>query len=142
MFIGLNPSKADEDTDDPTIRRCINFSKAWGYSGLFMGNLFAFRATDPRLMKAEQWPQSEPNNLRLNDRWLTQKAKEASVVVAAWGVHGSHLGRDHAVHCLMQDAKVPLVCLGKTKDGAPKHPLYIAADTPLIEYRTWGEVPA
>src|SRR5882724_4976365 len=69
LFVGLNPSTADALQDDPTIRRCIRFAKAWGYGALYMGNLFAFRATDPRAMKAEA-DAVGPDN----DGWLRQLA--------------------------------------------------------------------
>ena len=78
MFIGLNPSTADETIDDPTIRRCISFSKDWGYGALCMTNLFAFRATDPAVMKAHPEPVGEAN-----DGTLVEFALSAGVVVAA-----------------------------------------------------------
>src|SRR5690242_6108456 len=82
MFVGLNPSTADERVDDPTIRRCIDFAKRWGYGALCMTNLFAYRATDPRVMKAFPYPVGPEN-----DKWLVRCAREAGVVVAAWGNH-------------------------------------------------------
>jgi hypothetical protein len=78
MFVGLNPSTADEGGDDPTIRRCVGFARDWGYSGLCMTNLFAFRATQPKDMLAQADPVG-PNN----DETLTRLAKEAKVIVAA-----------------------------------------------------------
>lgn len=116
MFIGLNPSTADETNDDPTIRRCINFAKAWGFSGLCMTNLFAFRATDPKDMIAAD-DAVGPDN----DAWLRCLSDGASLVVAAWGVHGTHQGRDKAVAGLLG----AMDCLGTTKDGHPRHPLYV-----------------
>jgi hypothetical protein len=139
MFIGLNPSTADETVDDPTIRRCINFAKLWGCSELCMTNLFAFRATDPSVMKAQQWPQSEPSMLERNDLFLLQKAKESKVVVAAWGTHGAHLSRAFFVTSAFWDAGIALQCLGRNKDGSPKHPLYLAANSQLTEYQPANE---
>ena len=72
MFIGLNPSTADEVQDDPTIRRCIGYAKEWGYGAFCMTNIFAFRATDPRVMKAQADPVGPEN-----DKWLTECAKGA-----------------------------------------------------------------
>lgn len=118
-FIGLNPSTADENTDDPTIRRCIGFARQWGYGGLCMLNLFAFRATDPELMKREPEPIGVSNNAT-----LARICSEASVVVAAWGVHGAHMGRGLEV----MRGILNLHCLGLTKDGFPKHPLYLPKD--------------
>jgi hypothetical protein len=83
MFIGLNPSTADETIDDPTIRRCVIFAKDWGYGALCMTNLFAFRATDPAIMKAHPEPVGESN-----DGTLEELALSTVVVVAAWGVGG------------------------------------------------------
>ena len=92
MFVGLNPSTADETDDDPTIRRCIVFAKDWGYGGLCMANLFAYRATDPSNMFSAQDPIGPQN-----DVWLERLAKDAGIVVAAWGNHGGHLGRSKIV---------------------------------------------
>lgn len=119
MFIGLNPSTADEANDDPTIRRCMGFAKAWGFSAICMTNLFAFRATKPQVMKQVHDPVGKDN-----DGHLRKLSENASLVVAAWGARGAHLGRDRAV-CSMIGA---MVCLGVTKDGHPRHPLYVRAD--------------
>lgn len=116
MFIGLNPSTADETNDDPTIRRCIGFAKEWGYGAVCMTNLFAFRATDPRAMKAALAPIGPEN-----DRWIVECAKSAAFSVAAWGANGGFLGRSEHVLKIVPG----VVCLGKTKDGYPRHPLYI-----------------
>lgn len=117
MFIGLNPSTADEVQDDPTVRRCINFAKDWGYSALCMTNIFAFRATDPGDMKAVEDPVGTDNDLS-----LLYIADHASVVVAAWGVHGVHSNRENEVKRLLGNK---LMCLKLTKDGHPAHPLYL-----------------
>lgn len=117
MFVGLNPSTADETQDDPTIRRCIAFAKAWGYAGLCMTNLFAFRATDPKDMKAAADPVGPDNN-----KHIGILAQRAGVVVAAWGANGTHLGRDAEVLAMLDQA---LHCLALTKDGHPCHPLYL-----------------
>lgn len=116
MFVGLNPSTADETLDDPTIRRCIGFAKAWGYSGLCMTNLFAFRATDPEKMRSVEDPVGPEN-----DAVLQQLAKDARVVVAAWGTHGAHRGRADQVLAMLPN----LHYLRLTKAGFPGHPLYL-----------------
>jgi hypothetical protein len=118
MFVGLNPSTADETQDDPTIRRCIGFARDWGYGGLCMANLFAFRATDPADMKAAADPVGPEN-----DASLERLACEAGLVVAAWGVHGTHLDRARQVAAarVLGDFTV----LGLTADGHPRHPLYL-----------------
>lgn len=116
MFVGLNPSTADEANDDPTIRRCVGFARAWGFQGLCMTNLFAYRATDPADMLAQADPVGEGN-----DRTLRAMAERAGIVVAAWGVHGAHGGRAAAVRKLLPK----LHYLKLTKDGHPAHPLYL-----------------
>lgn len=116
MFIGLNPSTADETNDDPTIRRCIGYAKDWGYAALCMTNLFAFRATSPNDMKTVQDPVGP-----INDCVLKNTAKSAGVIIAAWGVHGAHLGRDEEIRKLIPQ----LHYLQLTKEGCPEHPLYL-----------------
>ena len=125
MFIGLNPSTADETFNDPTIRRCIGFAKNWGYGALCMTNLFAFRATKPAVMKMNP----DPIGME-NDEWLLKMAQEAGTLVAAWGAQGAHLRRDFEVKSLLKD----LHCLGMTKGGHPKHPLYVRGDTVLQRF--------
>lgn len=131
MFIGLNPSTADETVDDPTIRRCIAYAQAWGYGGLIMGNLFAFRATDPKVMKAASFPVGGDN-----DHWLRVNALRAGVVVAAWGTHGAFLDRGLIVkRDLAEVARGGLHHLKLTKDGYPGHPLYLKAD---LQPQAWS----
>lgn len=127
MFVGLNPSTADETQDDPTIRRCIAFAKAWGYAGLCMTNLFAFRATDPKDMKAAADPVGPDNN-----KHLGMLAQRAGVVVAAWGANGTHRGRDAEVRAMLDQA---LHCLALTKDGHPGHPLYLPKTLKPVEFK-------
>ncbi|HNT86911.1 MAG TPA: DUF1643 domain-containing protein [Candidatus Hydrogenedentes bacterium] len=125
-FIGLNPSTADEEGPDPTVRRCIAYARGWGYGRLIMLNLFAFRATDPRDMKAEDEPVGAPENngtLREKAGYVTMMG---GVVVAAWGNHGAHQGRSAFVRVLL--AGLPLHYLTMTKSGEPGHPLYLRAD--------------
>ena len=116
-FIGLNPSIADAHTDDPTLRRCINFARDWGYGSLLMVNLFAWRATDPRELKKV----ADPVGARANF-WLRRALSEADLVVAAWGNGGRLTYRAHAVASWLED----LQCLGVTAQGMPRHPLYCA----------------
>lgn len=122
LFVGLNPSTADHRVDDRTIRRCIGFAQAWGFGQLFVANLFAYRTPFPSALRNVDNPVGP-----YNDRWLRRLANEAKVVVAAWGNHGSYLGRD-------RDA-LPLLgrpmCLAMSKRGQPKHPLYIPASAKL-----------
>jgi hypothetical protein len=115
LFVGLNPSTADETSDDPTLTRCINFAKSWGYGGVCMANLFAFRATEPFDMKASDDPVGSENN-----NWLKSLAKDAAIVVAAWGNDGAYLGRSKKVVELIPN----MHCLKLNKSGEPAHPLY------------------
>ncbi len=116
LFVGLNPSSADESRDDPTLRRCIGFARRWGYGGLLMANLFALRATRPQQLRAARDPVGDGT-----DRWLAWLAADAAMIVACWGNHGSMLDRDRAF-----SARQPrLWCLRRNRDGAPAHPLYL-----------------
>lgn len=115
-FVGLNPSTADEVKNDPTVRRCIQYAKDWGYGGMFMLNIFAYRATDPKVMKQQPEPIGPDN-----DYWLQTVSREAAITVAAWGTHGDHLQRGKAVKALLPN----LHYLRLTQDGSPGHPLYL-----------------
>ena len=132
LFVGLNPSTANEQLDDPTLIRCINYAKAWGYGGVMMGNLFAYRVTDPK----ELFQVTEPIGVE-NNMWLKNLASEADLVVAAWGNMGTHLGRSQEVISFLPN----LHCLKRNKSGEPAHPLYLKADLrpfplelPLIKF--------
>ena len=126
MFIGLNPSTADEIEDDPTIRRCIGFAKNWGYAGICMTNLFSFRATLPSDMKSQSDPVGPEN-----DRYLKDISKQAKLIIAAWGVNGNYLKRDQQVIKMING----LFHLGLTKDGFPRHPLYLKKDVEPIAWQ-------
>ncbi|MBY0473759.1 MAG: DUF1643 domain-containing protein [Nitrosomonas sp.] len=128
MFIGLNPSTADELQDDPTVRRCINFSKEWGFSALCMTNIFGYRATDPQVMKAVSDPVGPEN-----DEMLIDVAKNAGVIIAAWGTHGVHHRRAEKVKQILGDK---LMCLRLTKEGYPAHPLYLPKNLKPISFNT------
>jgi hypothetical protein len=122
LFVMLNPSTADAKDDDPTIRRCIGFARAWGYGELEVCNLFAYRTPHPRVLLAARDPVGPEN-----DAWLARAAGRASRVVAAWGVVGMRSARAEVVMEILRGARV--VCLGRTRGGAPRHPLYVAGGT-------------
>lgn len=129
-FVMLNPSTADARQDDPTIRRCVGFARREGFEGLGVWNLYAYRATKP----AELWrvddPVGEENDRRLRN--LLEWAAGVGVpVVAAWGTNAKP-ERVRAV--LDMPGAHNLRCLGTTAAGAPRHPLYVPADTPLTPY--------
>lgn len=119
VFVGLNPSTADGEVDDPTIRRCVGFAKAWGYNYLMMVNLFAYRATDPADMKRAAEPEGE-----FNAPIVSAASREAGLTVVAWGTHGSFKDQDKKYLGGLTNPHH----LGLTKDGHPKHPLYLRAD--------------
>jgi hypothetical protein len=118
-FIGLNPSTADAAVDDPTVRRCLAFARAWGFSALSVRNLFALRATDPAELLAADDPVGPSGDAEL------AAARTADLVVAAWGAKVPFGREARALEIL---AGVPLYCLGVTKSGAPRHPLYVKGD--------------
>lgn len=131
----LNPSTATEDEDDPTIRRCIDFAKRWGGGTLEVGNLFAYRSTDP----AELAKQGDPVGPG-NDEALVTIARRADLLVAAWGSGGRLNGRSHEVTALLVSRPhTNLFVLGLTKLGQPQHPLYVPAKTTL---KRWPEIDA
>ena len=117
MFLCLNPSTATEIKNDPTVSRCIEFAKRWGYGGMIMANIFAYRATDPDDMKNVPDPVGPDN-----DKWLNQLADESDLIVIAWGNHGLHLDRSKSVMELMAGRQ--LHYLEFNDNGEPKHPLY------------------
>lgn len=122
-FIGLNPSTADETTDDPTIRRCVGFARRWGFARLKMVNLYALRATDPKALYAIHGDIVGLDN----DCTLAKVIGGSDLVVCAWGTHASHIDGFRASRVLRLIAAPH--CLGRNKDGSPKHPLYLPADT-------------
>jgi len=122
LFVMLNPSTADADKDDPTIRRCLGFVQRWGYRKLYVGNLFALRSTDPRALFAHDDPIGVGN-----DEALMQLASGATRVVCAWGSHGWYRGVGAMTRHRLRHAT--LFHLGLCRNGEPKHPLYLRADT-------------
>jgi hypothetical protein len=121
LFVGLNPSTADATVDDPTIRRCVRFARDWGYGGLCMANLYAFRSTDPKGLRGVVDPVGPEN-----DRWLATLASGAGLCVAAWGAWP---GPDVTRPAQVMDLVGELHVLGLTKKLEPRHPLYMRADT-------------
>jgi len=129
---GLNPSTADEQQNDPTIRRCIDFAKQWDFSGLIMVNAFGYRSTDPVGLLAVDDPLGADN-----DRHLIEVARVASRFIFAWGRHV--LLReilppraDRVFALVREHAICEIGTLGLNGDGSPKHPLYLAKSTPFL----------
>lgn len=122
VFVMLNPSTADATIDDPTIRRCRGFAQSWGCNGIVVVNLYAYRATEPADLKRAGWPIGTEN-----DAWLERTAREHVDIVCAWGTKAQQ-GRAQDVMALLRSSGARLLHLGRTKDGHPKHPLYLPGD--------------
>jgi hypothetical protein len=137
LFVGLNPSTADEHADDPTIRRCTRFARDWGHGGLLMANLFAWRATNPAELSHQLAPAGElsptgsfhgrPLYSSRNDIVLCAAHQHAAITVACWGAHATRVDPSRPPH--VRGLLDPLHHLGQTAEGHPRHPLYIRADT-------------
>jgi hypothetical protein len=131
LWVMLNPSTADASIDDPTIKRCIGYAKAWGYGGLFVGNLYAYRATDP----AHLWD-AHFNGLDIrgieNDQWLCKMAPVSNLIVAAWGGNADPQ-RARSVTKLLSGFQ-DVHCIGRTKAAQPLHPLYKSKDLQPVPY--------
>ncbi len=119
-FVMLNPSTATEVQNDPTVERCERRARALGYGSFAVTNIFAWRDTDPRAMRAAPDPIGPDNDAAILDR-----AKWATDVVAAWGTHGAHLDRGAQVGALLRGLDKRVFHLGLSKAGHPKHPLYL-----------------
>jgi hypothetical protein len=127
-WLMLNPSTADAVDNDPTVERCERRARAWGHGGIIVVNLFAIRATDPRVMLKAADPVGPEN-----DAAILTAAGRSGMVIAAWGSHGGHRGRSGQVRKLFGDIGLPLYCLKVGKTGEPQHPLYLSYDlTPVL----------
>jgi len=133
-FVMLNPSTADAWKDDPTIRKCIGFSERWGYYQLDVVNLFAYRATDPRELARVGYPVGKDNAMALDNGFSF-----SSLVVVAWG---EAIGVPRRMLSMATEAAAGMMkiwgvqprCLGKTKSGQPRHPLYVSYTTELEDW--------
>ena len=121
MFVMLNPSTATEIQNDPTVERCERRARALGFGAFQVTNIFAWRDTEPRNMRAAADPIGPAN-----DAAILNGARWADQIIAAWGTHGAHLNRGPKVEAILRAAGHRLYHLGLSKDGHPKHPLYIA----------------
>ena len=124
LFIMLNPSKATELQNDPTVERCERRARALGFGAFRVTNIFAWRETSPALMRQAADPTGPEN-----DRAIRDGLDWADTVIAAWGVHGAHLNRGPAVAAMLRALGQKVAVFGLTKDGHPRHPLYIAYAT-------------
>jgi hypothetical protein len=133
VWIMLNPSTADAQLDDPTIRRCIGFSRNWGSGALVVVNLFALRATDPAELVRHPDPIGPDNDEHI-PLAAAGAQQHGGRVVAAWGAHPMAAERARTVRRLIEGQGAPLLALGTTKTGAPRHPLYVKGDTTLTPW--------
>lgn len=128
LWILLNPSIADECVDDPTLRRILGFSQSFGFGGIEVVNLFALRSSDPRVLTMMVDPVGPEN-----DSYIRESVGRTEKIVAAWGSFGRLYRRDHRI---LAQIDRPIYCLGITRDGDPRHPLYLRRDTPLCSFPT------
>lgn len=129
LFVMLNPSTADASREDPTVRRCVTYAQAWGCDTLLVGNLFAFRSTDPKVLPHQTDPIGPDN-----DHHLARLAGRADVIIAAWGIHGALHGRAERVLEILSFCR-PVQALHVTADGFPGHPLYLPKAAAPLLYR-------
>lgn len=120
LYIMLNPSTATEERNDPTIERCERRARMLGHGGFAVANLFGFRATYPEDLRVAADPVGAGN-----DAVLMQAAGEAAAVLCGWGTHGALMGRGAQLAAQLRAAGLPLCHLGLTRDGHPRHPLYV-----------------
>lgn len=129
VFIMLNPSTADAEVDDPTIRRCVGFARSWGYEHLEVANLFAYRTPSPKALMGLTYdddPVGPLNSIIVRDLISDPLVTR---IICAWGAHGDHLlQHDTVLGWIEQWAMVLPECLGFTKLGYPRHPLYVPSD--------------
>lgn len=130
-FVMLNPSTADADVDDPTIRRCMGFARRFEAGGIIVVNLFAYRATDPVELKRVADPIGPANFDALQEIAIVSGGTN-SPVICAWGTSAGERGAD--VVAMMRREHAHLFCLGLTKGGHPRHPLYVRGDAPLLPF--------
>lgn len=147
-FVMLNPSTADALTDDPTIRKCRGFTERWGFDRFDVVNLFAYRATKPITLETA-WLNGQNIAGPENERWLARTIGAASLVVFSWGASLPNVGpMHHRIRALLDmagpttnrvdsrpgHAGKPVMCLGRTKDGHPRHPSRVAYQTALVPF--------
>ena len=121
LYVMLNPSKATELANDPTIERCERRARQLGYGAFRVANLFGLRETDPARLKRTPDPEGRDNTAQ-----LALAAGWADDVLCAWGVHGAHRNRSRAVEQMLRELGKPMLVLGLTRHGHPRHPLYVS----------------
>lgn len=133
-FVMLNPSTADTNADDPTIRKCVGFAQRHGYSGIEVVNLFAYRATDPKELKAAGWQTGGDVNRRMLTSVLVKSGMRAEHIVCAWGANARNRPEAQHFRDLARRLPVTLHALRTSADGTPHHPLMLPYDCKLEEF--------
>ena len=136
LFIMLNPSKANEHRNDPTVKRCVRFARYWGYGHLDVGNLYALASTDPKAL----WAAEDPVGPH-NDDQLMGKIHQSNFTLVAWGANAKPERSKHVID-MIEGRGVTPHALAITNAGEPKHPLYLSYDlrpTSLRELRDHGQ---
>lgn len=129
-FVMLNPSKADADIDDPTIRKCVNYCRLWGYGTMLVVNVFAFRSTDPKMIKEINFDPVGPEN----EYYVRQAVRQSNIVICAWGTQSVYMEQDKETLKWIRDEGVWPCMLELSKEGHPKHPLYLKGD---LQPQSW-----
>ena len=129
LFIMLNPSTADAEIDDPTIRSCIRLMKALGFGSLEVINLYGWRTTDPSVLTTVQDPVGPDN-----DRIAKGAINRCDILICAWGAHVAATQRVAPMLNMVRGVRPAVFCFGETRNGSPKHPLYIKSGTCLYSY--------
>jgi len=128
-LIMLNPSRANAEQDDPTLRRCIKLAQSWGYGGLVVVNLFAYCTAHPCILRQVPDPVGADT-----DAYLLEAAITADAIGMAWGNGGCFLGRDRNVCQLLWPYRAKWYCLGRNQSGQPRHPLYAPSSITLMPW--------
>ena len=136
LYVMLNPSTADAEVDDPTIRRCKNFAADWGYTHIDVVNLYAYRATDPADLQRARLEGEDivgPDNLQ----HVVEMLAMSHLVIVAWGANAETQQPRSPVLDMLQDSPFDLYCLGTTQNGNPRHPLYVRKDVTPVEWKRY-----
>jgi hypothetical protein len=134
LFVMLNPSTADGEQDDATIRRCVYFAMAFGCNRLEVVNLFAYRATNPKDLPSTLSEARGPENAG----YIEQAAQRASTVIVAWGAHDTNGEHKQVLQLLSSLSRCHVWCLGVTKDGSPRHPCRLPNATERVLFGERG----
>lgn len=131
VVIMLNPSTADHQVDDPTVRKMMSFAMREGFREVTIVNLFAYRSSSPGVLKAHGFPVGVET-----DAFITAAVRMSDAVLCAWGAHAEGLARVDEVRAILRRyPMLPIFCLGRTKAGEPRHPLYLSNGTPFEVFK-------